>query len=746
MTPKGLARIRLLFAQEAEQRLGRLGQLVLELEAGTVDGSTEVVHEIFREVHTLKGSAAVVGFERVGRFAHVVEERLSDLRSGTSSLTPAMVDALLVAIDRLAQMINDAIRADGDDSIYDRGADLALAGLESAFVSTGQAHTALVPTLAPAEAEPPQLPASSGASVVLASQVAGPVGTPDSGDRTSVRQLPRTGVQRETPATVMVPVERLDELVRMVGEAASAHLRMGRLIGELLDVEATSLSEFGELSRVLNALQERAMRTRMVPVSTITDQLQRAVRDAARALGKQVRWEVRGEDTELDRGVLSQLSDALLHLVRNAVDHGLDSPERRAAAGKPAAGVVRLHAMQLGSEVIIVVADDGAGVDLDRIRARAADVGIDTTEMSDDEAMQLIFRSGFSTSPAISDISGRGVGLDVVRDSVESARGRIELQSTQGAGTEFRLVVPITLAVLRCLLVVAGGQRYAMPLHRIALAQAEDRSAEVHAEGRRMICIDGHPVPVSELATVLDTASDRRGPGTIVVVDDGDERHAFVVDSLLGQRDVVVKGLSALVPRLGAIAGASVEPDGSILLVLDPPGLVERAASLSAMSPASGFSMIESNVRVDAVDAAPALSTGTTHAGEPRTAGALARILVVDDALTIRELQRSILERAGFDVVLASDGLEALQVLDREPIDLVLTDVEMPEMDGFALTEQIRLRPAIANTAVLIITSLDSDRDRRRGMDAGADGYIVKNAFDEQRLIGAVVRLLGARP
>ena len=257
VTIKGLARIRLLFAQEAEQRLGRLGQLVLELEAGPVDGSSEVVHEIFREVHTLKGSAAVVGFERVGRFAHALEERLSELRSGTSPLTPAMADALLVAVDRLAVMINEAIGADGDATTDDTNADRALAGLDEAFSSVTDEHTTSSP--------------SGDAVHVHPSEPAGPIGSVPAlapPENFAVRQSPRPGLLRDTPATVMVPVERLDELVRMVGQAASAHLRVGRLIGELLKIEATSLTEFGELSRVLNSLQEKAMRTRMVPVST----------------------------------------------------------------------------------------------------------------------------------------------------------------------------------------------------------------------------------------------------------------------------------------------------------------------------------------------------------------------------------------------------------------------------------------------------------------------------------------------
>lgn len=735
MNVKGMEKLRTLFAQEAEQRLARLGQLLMQLEQSDLVDVSELIGEIFREVHTLKGAAAVVGFETVGRYAHQVEERLGELRSGTAAPTRTIVDALLGATDRLGLMIWQAV--DGDDSVDD-GSE-SLARLEAAFGATDVpgpvADEELQPDAVGPHPEPaaesqgpaptaipapvPAAPVESAASVAPVAPVVPvePLKSVAPVEPVAPRRA-RSNSTREGSGTVMVPVERLDELVRMVGEAAAAHLRVGRILTQRLGLEPASLSEFSELSRVLNELQEGAMRTRMVPVATITDQLHRAVRDAARSLDKDVRWEVRGEGTELDRGVLNQLSDALLHVVRNAVDHGIESAAERIAAGKPAQATIRLHAMQLGSEVIIAVTDDGDGIDLDRVRDKATRLGIDTAGLGDDEVTQLIFRSGFSTASFVSDISGRGVGLDAVRASVEAARGRVEIRSTRGVGSEFRIVVPITLAVLRCLLVEAGGQRFALPLHRVALARAEDATGELHAEGRRMLSVDGTPIPVSDLASVLGGESSRTGPGTFVVVNGTVSRHAFLVDELVGQRDVVVKGLSALLPRLDVVAGASVEPDGSILVVLDPPGLIERSRRTGSRS----FAEVT-------VAARPTQRSG--------------RLLVVDDALTVRELQRTILERAGFAVRVATDGVEALEMMNEELPDLVLTDVEMPRMDGFTLTEQIRSRPLLANVAVLILTSLATDADRRRGMEAGADGYMVKSSFDEQTLLGAVDRLLG---
>jgi two-component system chemotaxis sensor kinase CheA len=434
-----------------------------------------------------------------------------------------------------------------------------------------------------------------------------------------------------------------------------------------------------------------------------------------------VRWEVHGGDTELDRGVLQQLADPLLHLVRNAVDHGIERPAGRVAAGKPDQATLVLRAVQLGSEVIIDVSDDGRGINVEAVREKAAQRGTDTSTMDDEESLHLVFDSGFSTAGAVSDVSGRGVGLDVVRAGVEAVRGRIEVHSTAGVGTEFRIVVPITLAVLSCLLVEVGAQRYALPMHSVVVAQdGATEGAGAHAGGQPMAWVGDTPVPISSLARTLWGTGEADAGGVVVVVE-STRRHAFLVDRLVGQRDVVVKGLSRLLPRVDVLAGASVEPNGSILLVLDVAGLVDRARA--GRSPAR-------------VDPAPAAVPIGQEAGT---------LLVVDDAAVVRQLQQSILERAGYQVLTANDGAEALLTLAETPCDLVLTDVEMPRMDGFALTEAIRADATLANTPVLVITASASEESRQRGLEAGADGYIVKSAFDESALLAAIERLLGAR-
>lgn len=694
---------RRLFAEESETRLRRLSTELLQLEEAGND--PELVASIFRDAHTLKGAAGMVGLDVVSRIAHVMEDLLEGLRSGNRMPTPELVDALLTAVDGLRALIPALLAGDarGDEA---RVIEETLRGADRQ-----EPEPAPEPE---SETEPPVLAEESRAL------------TRDSSARTEREARPKRKRLRPELGgeTIRVPVGRLDQLVRLVGESAAAHLRVGRMLADRLGADPGTLVEFRELSRVLNELQEKTMRARMVPVATITDSLQRAIRDVARSSGKDVRWEVRGDDTELDRSMLEQLADPLLHLVRNAVDHGVEAPDAREAVGKPRQAVVRLHAMQLGSEVILAVSDDGAGIALERVREEATRRGSDASGMTDDEALYLIFRSGLSTAGFISDVSGRGVGLDVVRTSVDAARGRIEVRSTPGGGTEFRIVVPITLAVLPCLLVEAGGRSYAVPMHSVLVAQEADEAALTHAEGRVTVWVGNQPVAVSDLGRVL--GADRPSTGPVVVLSGVTRRHAFRVDGLVGQRDVVVKGLGRLLPRLDVLAGASVEPDGSILLVLDAPGVINRARATRV-----GGGM------------AAATSVPAAERAVPLEGARRGSILVVDDALTVRELQRSILERAGYEVRTADDGVDAMARLAERPVDLVLTDVEMPRMDGFALTEAVRAHPSLAAVPVVILTSRASAEDRQRGLEAGADGYIVKSAFDESALLDAVERLLG---
>ena len=753
-----------LFATEAEGRLDTLVDELLELEKG---GATpEVVASLFREAHTIKGGAAVVGMPHVARVAHALEDLLEEVRRERRGVDTALIDAVLAGVDAIRTLIPLAVAGQeheqvafdaeqalrlavgGPPVVDDRAA--AGATMPAPATAATAAPDAAVPTPAAAAPSPAASPRSAPgggrapdrtASTPAASPESAPPLPSDSeaapptapagehaageGSAEAHRAVGSAAGHTEparATATEMlqIPVHRIDDLVRLIGEASAATLRLGSALLERLERDPSGLTEYRDLVRSLNQLQELALHARMIPVMSLAPRLRRAVRDLARDTGKEVRFETRGEDAEIDRGVLERLADPLLHLVRNAVDHGVESPDERRLHGKPVEGTIRLHAMQLGSEVVIAVSDDGSGIDVARVREAAGRTDRSAIEMDDEAALYLIFRSGLTTATKVTDVSGRGVGLDAVRASLNAVRGRIEVRSDPGIGTEFRIAVPITMATLRCLVITAGGQAYAIPLHSVRAVLPPQPSAQVG--GRAMTMLDGRPVPISSLAAVLGTGNGAVGPS--VVVAGLTRSHAFRVDDLVDQRDVVVKGLGELVPRLPAVAGAGVQPDGSILLVLEAAGLIERAR------------------RMDNGDRSQEAAGGGGH--EETVPQRAASILVVDDALTVRELQRSIFENAGYSVRVAVNGEEALVEISHERPDLVLTDVQMPRMDGFELTEAIRKQPALASLPVIILTSRGSDEDRRRGLDVGADGYIVKSGFDQAALLSAVERLLGA--
>ena len=728
-----------LFAMEAEGRLDTLVDELLELEKG---GATpEVVASLFREAHTIKGGAAVVGMPHVARVAHALEDLLEEVRRERRGVDTALIDAVLAGVDAIRTLIPLAVAGQEHEKVaFDAEQRLRIAvggppvvddkAAAGPDVTAPAAAPGATPSVRASAAPDVTVPAPSAAApppVAPAAPPPAPAREHHAGDGSVEAHGAADGAAghaepaRATATEMLqIPVHRIDELVRLIGEASAATLRLGSALLERLERDPSGLTEYRDLVRSLNELQELALHARMIPVMSLAPRLRRAVRDLARETGKEVRFETRGEDAEIDRGVLERLADPLLHLVRNAVDHGVESADERRQKGKPAEGTIRLHAMQLGSEVVIAVSDDGRGIDVARVRETAGRTDRSAIEMDDEAALYLIFRSGLTTTTKVTGVSGRGVGLDAVRASLNAVRGRIEVRSDPGMGTEFRIAVPITMATLRCLVIKAGGQAFAIPLHSVRAVLPSQPSATVG--GRAMTMLDGRPVPISSLSAVLGTGNGAVGPA--VVLAGLTRSHAFTVDDLVDQRDVVVKGLGELVPRLPAVAGAGVQPDGSILLVLEAAGLIERAR------------------RTDNGDRSQEAAGGGGH--EEPVPHRAASILVVDDALTVRELQRSIFENAGYRVRVAVNGEEALAEISHERPDLVLTDVQMPRMDGFELTEAIRKQPSLASLPVIMLTSRGSDEDRRRGLECGADGYIVKSGFDQSALLSAVERLLGA--
>jgi two-component system chemotaxis sensor kinase CheA len=506
------------------------------------------------------------------------------------------------------------------------------------------------------------------------------------------------------------------------------------------------------LRQNLDAVMDDARRLRMVPVGSILEVMPGMVRDIAAAEGKDAAWQARGVDIVIDRSILQTLKDPILHIVRNAVAHGIETPQERRAAGKPPTGTVRLSvAIGERNTVVLTVTDDGRGLDYTALRRTAVGRGLMTAEraerLADDDLAALLWSNGFSTTRFISDVAGRGIGLSVVKDRVETIGGSVALAAEPGRGTTVTLTVPNALSLLRALKVRAAGQAFLIPATAIRRVVRPGHGDYETTGGRRMLRLGGDTVPVDDLAAVLGLATPPAptGPGAAeggagsgmagdgmtadgMTADGGTgdspaapccvllatARPAAVrVDDLGGVVSVVPRNLGPPLDRVRNVAAATLLPNGEIAYIL-------RASDLAAS--------VEAGLVIRR-------SGGDPAAERPEV------VLVVDDSVTTRIMEKNLLEASGYDVRLAKDGLDALEVLKREPVDLIVSDVDMPVMDGFELTARVRADPALATIPVILVTAMESPEDKRRGMDLGANAYIVKSQFDESQLLDIVRRV-----
>ena len=652
-----------IFRDEANELLDAMVAVLLACERG-VTYERESIDLLFRHAHTLKGSAGILGLDDISELAHAVEDVLEEPRQ-SGVLPLEIIEPLLRAVDVLRAYVEG--NPEGKDDLLDE-----LSRRRSALVR----REPLAPESPAAESEP---------------SAASPTAAP----------LPS-----EPRRTIRVPADKLDRLLDLVGETVTHRRRLEHALDPVARHDERVTDELDIGDRLLDELKDAAIGMRTLPLASITGPFPRAVRDMAVAAGKEAELTIVGADTELDRVILESLSEMLVHVLRNALAHGIETPGERERAGKPRSGRIELRAEQRGRLVEVVIADDGRGVPREAL-ARAEREG---------SLAEVLSRAGFSTAATVSDLAGRGVGLDAVKAQVEGFGGTLEVRSVSGRGTEVVLLLPLALALLEVLLVERGGHVYGLPLSAVAEVVAVTETLSL--EGRPMFELRGHSLALNDLAALLGAATALPLPSRppAVIVSAAGRRVALVCDRLLGQEEVVVRSLGALLGRLRGYLGAAILGDGRIALLLDPGTLARAALRLRAGT---------------AAEAPPAPQRPP-------------KVLVVEDSFTVRELQRSILESAGYRVETAHDGRQALERLALDPeIELVVTDVEMPELDGLALTRAIRSDPARASLPVVIVTSRSSDEDRAAGLSAGADAYMTKPSFDQQALLSTVGRLVG---
>jgi two-component system, chemotaxis family, sensor kinase CheA len=521
--------------------------------------------------------------------------------------------------------------------------------------------------------------------------------------------------------------------------------QLRELHAQVSDLSRLYTADTMHLSLVIDELENEIKRLRMLPFSTITTTFARMVRDLARQSGKEAVLTILGGETEVDKRILEGIKDPLTHILRNAVDHGIEKPDKRLAAGKNRAGSITLSAEQNGNEILIRLADDGAGIDMEAVRQSVARTpatqrsGRDPNSMGEADLIDAIFSLGISTSRIITDVSGRGVGLNVVRNNIEALHGRIGVESHLGQGTVFSLILPLALTGTRGLLIRAAGQMFAIPISNVERTLSLQPSSIFTVEGHDAIQYENHPVTLVRLSEVLglpdaghiNLSSLKEFSAVILSITDrvGSQQLggrqarqvAFIIDELSGEQEIVIKDLGRQLTRVGGIAGATVMGSGEVVLVLNAADLMRLTLRRG------GRSLVES------------FTTQT----EEETGGARKTILVVDDSITTRTLEKNILEAAGYNVLIATDGYEALGMIrSTGRPDLVVTDIVMPRMDGFELTSQIKNDPQLSDLPVILVTSLDSAEDKERGIEVQADAYIVKSSFDQVNLLDTIQQLI----
>jgi two-component system chemotaxis sensor kinase CheA len=508
--------------------------------------------------------------------------------------------------------------------------------------------------------------------------------------------------------------------------------RLERL-GQLLDaLRQTTYQDVTRLDFIADELQSAIQNVRLLPLSTVFNLFPRQVRDLARAQSKEVQLVVEGGETCADKRILEDIKDPLMHMVRNSVDHGVESPDEREQSGKPRLATVRLRAYQTATNVVIEIADDGRGLNLEAIKRTALKRKVcaedDLAAMTVEQVQMLIFAPGFSTSPIVTDVSGRGVGMDVVHANVERLKGAIQLESTPGAGSTFRIRLPITLATTRVLLLRVEEETYALPVDSVESAILVSEREVFRIESRETICMDGEPLSVARLADLLElpvrTAAsagrpDRLAPGEkrlpCIILSVEPYRLGVFVDALLDEQEVIMKPLGGMLKRVRNVSGSTILGTGAVCMVLNAQDLIKSAQKRQAPAAVEASTFEEQRKQV---------------------------VLLVEDSITTRTQEKRIIESAGYEVVTAVDGIDALAKLSTRSFDAIVSDIQMPNLGGLDFTARVRQDPRYRDLPVILVTSLASDEDRKRGIEVGADAYITKSTFEQKVLLDTLRRLV----
>lgn len=753
-----LKRLLATFRVEADEHLRAITSGLLAVEKmPTGAEAVHIIEMVFREVHSLKGAARAVNLIPIESLCRALEDVFASLKSGQLSISVPLLDLLHQAVDGLGTLLSSD--PDTVSTILPTVATL-ISRLEQATTGTPLTRE----SLAAATVEPAAATAAGQNPAAAFSAASGTVRVSTAKLDTVMRQVeellsPRLAAHhhalelRDTAVSVSLwkktrlqiqPLLRRIERLAARENAADASIHRHKEIQKVLDylegekrliatiedrlvkLNKSAVRNLRMLAGMTGGLLNDVKEMQMLPFVSLFEVLPRQARELAREQGKVVELTMQGSEIEIDRRILEELKDPLTHLLRNAIDHGIETPAVRAAEGKPTQGNITLAVSQRdGGKVEVLITDDGAGIDGDRVIAATRKLGMVPTgedeSLSEGEALAFVFQSGVSTSPIITDVSGRGLGLAIVREKVESLGGSIAIESHHGTGTSFLLILPLSLATFRGVLVRVGEQLCVIPsagVESVARVAMKDIRT---VENRETIVLGGDVVSLASLGDVLEMSRPAGRVATahapVILLGQGEARIAFWVDEILGEQEILVKTLGPQLARVRNVAGASMLGTGQVVPVLNVTDLLKSAVR-----------HVPTPLAFNAED-------------QPATTGKRS-ILIAEDSITSRSLLKNILESAGYAVTTTVDGMDALTTLKTAAFDLVVSDVEMPRMDGFDLTARVRADKQLAELPVILVTALESREHRERGIDVGANAYIVKSSFDQSNLLEIIRRLL----
>jgi chemotaxis protein histidine kinase CheA len=684
------------FIAEAEEHLTKLNNDLVKLEKDPEN--SELINELNRESHTLKGAARMMGFSDMQDVAHSIEDIFAAIANGKYLFNSEIVDKVFKYLDIIKEML------------------AKISGKKTSEPEIPKKETPVISE--PAQPKVPQLLADEYIKIPMSriNKLMNLVGEMVIG-RTKVaykvscaKKLNRMIKQHRKSISSIVEQSSAPMLHQLGLEAEKIKDELEAL-GENMSSEAT------QIDPIINDLQDLVRQMRMLPVLTIFDTYPRLVRDIAEMQKKNIDFEVFGESTEIDKKVLEEINPALIHILRNCVDHGISEK-----------GKIKISAYHEGGHVVIEVSDDGRGIDIEKVKETALKKNIITKEdlekMQETDILNMIFLPGFSTSPIITDISGRGVGLDVVKVQVQKLRGQIGINSVKNKGTKVSIKLPLTIAIIPALIIKSEGEVFAMPMLSVE-ESIKVKPQDVNTiEGKPAIDLRGHVVPMVKLSDILgiplanvkENVEKKISEFHVIIASSLNKKIGFIVEDILGQDEIYVKPIGEYMGKIKNIEGATISGTGEVIIVLDVPDLIENSKA----------------VKVETSGLHPEIKKVIKK-----------KILVVEDSLTTRELERGILSAQGYDVDTAVDGLDGINKLSQNIPDLVVTDVQMPRMDGFELCRTLKNNNEYKHIPVVIITALEKEEDKRKGIEVGADAYITKSTFDQRNLLGTIERLIG---